>query len=315
MGKLMSAKEAISRFVSDGDVIYIGYATIPFSLCHEIIRQKKKNLNIVGASQLWAASLLFASGCANRTQTAYSGGLLRRGFITDLWREGKIQIEDYTNQCITLMLLAGALNIPYIPTRSLLGTDFLSQECIHSPKGFLGDRKYKLSKCPFTGEKIVLLPALKPDVSLWVAQRADMEGNIQAWGGIGDARWAMMAAKKVIVSVEEIIPNEVIRSDPHRTILPSYKTSAVVHEPFGAHPGSMTGHYGMDLLFQDYCAGVETDAQKCQEFLDEWVYGVEDRAAYIEHYIAKFGYKRLRNIMATLAAYPIGSINYGYSGR
>ena len=187
------------------------------------------------------------------------------------------------------MFLAGALGIPFIPTRTFLGTDFLSEDCITHPGGWLRDKKYQLVECPFTEEKVVLLPALNPDVAMMHAQRADVEGNVQAWGAFGDSKWALWAGKKVIVSVEEIVATEVIRSDPNRTIVPSFKVSAVVHEPFGAHPGVMTGYYDMDFSFRTETMGMYSDRASCDRFLDEWVYGVQNRREYIEHYIQKLG--------------------------
>ncbi len=311
--KLMSAKEAIGRFVSDGDMIYAGYNTSPSALCHEIVRQKKKNLTMVGASLSETNVLLYLTGCATRTLTGYIGGTVGGNLVGDLIENGELQHEDYTNQTLTLMFLAGALGIPFIPTRSMLGSEFLSEECICHPHGWLREKKYQPSECPFTGEKVVLLPALNPDVSMIAAQRADTEGNVQAWGALGDSKWALWAARKVIVSVEEIVSTEVIRCDPNRTIIPSFKVSAVVHEPFGAHPLAMTGYYDMDLSFRAKTAHIYRDRDACIRFLDEWVYGVKNHKEYIEHYVEKYGYRALRNITAQPAIQPVGTVNYAYT--
>ena len=154
--KVMTESEAIARFVADGDIVYVGYNVVPYGLCHEVIRQKKRNLDLVGASQVSQGAYLFLEGCANRTRTAYIGGVIvgggRSKLIAEMLQRGEIRYEEYTNQTLTLMFMAGALGIPFIPTRSLLGTEFLSDKCINHPKGFLGDKKYKLSGCPFTGE-------------------------------------------------------------------------------------------------------------------------------------------------------------------
>ena len=125
-------------------------------------------------------------------------------------------------------------------------------------------------------------------------------------------KWALWAAKKVIVSVEEIVSTEVIRSDPNRTIIPSFKVSAVVHESFGAHPLAMTGYYDMDLSFRGKTAGIYRDRNACFSFLDEWVYGVKNHKEYIEHYVEKYGYGQLRNIMAQSPIQPAGTVNYAY---
>lgn len=179
--------------------------------------------------------------------------------------------------------------------------------------GWLRDKKYQLGESPFDEEKVVLLPALNPDVAMMHAQRADAEGNVQAWGAFGDSKWALWAGKKVIVSVEEIVPTEVIRSDPNRTIVPSFRVSAVVHEPFGAHPGAMTGYYDLDFSFsRTEQADKYRDRAACYRFLDEWVYGVQSRGEYIEHYVQKLGQGALQNIMAKPPVRPIGTVDYAY---
>ena len=156
--KLMSAEEAVSRFVSDGDILYAGYMMLPQALCHEIVRQGKRNLTVVGASVSEVAALLYITGCARRTISGYIGGVVRGTLVAGLMERGELQYEDYSNQSLTVMFLAGALGIPFISTKTFLGTDFLTDECIRHPAGWLVDKKYQLSECPFTGEKVVLLP-------------------------------------------------------------------------------------------------------------------------------------------------------------
>lgn len=126
--KLMSAGEAIGKFVSDGDVVYAGYTMMPEALYHEILRQRKKNLTIVGASIPMGAALLYITGCATRTIAGYIGGIVRGTLVAELMERGELEYEDYSNQSMTLMFLAGALGIPFIPTRTFLGTDFLNGE-------------------------------------------------------------------------------------------------------------------------------------------------------------------------------------------
>jgi len=310
--KLMTAKEAIDKFVMDGDIVYTGYNLIPHALCHEIIRQKKKNLTVAGASVPEMDALLYITGCSNRAITGYIGGAVGGTLVGELMEKGELQFEDYSNQGLTMMFLAGALGIPFIPTRAFLGTDFLTEKCINHPGGWLREKKYQPSECPFSGEKVVLLPALNPDVSIMAAQRADEEGNVQAWGALGDAKWALWASKKNIVSVEEIVSSEVIRSDPNRTILPSFKVNAVVHEPFGAHPWPVTGYYDMDFVFREVTLDIYRDREACNSFLDEWVYGVKNRSEYIEHYVERFGYTALKNITAQPPIQPVGTISYAY---
>ncbi len=314
MSKLMSVHDAVERFVGDGDVIYAGYTSVAYGLCYEIIRQRKRRLDIVGASVGGQATLFFLAGCADRTRTGYIGGALRPGAVTRAMAEGRLRYEDYSNQAIALMLMAGALGIPFIPTRSFLGTDYLRPEYQDHPGGFLGQQKWAQMDSPFDGQPVVLLPALRPDVAVLHAQRADEEGNIQMWGHLGDARWAFWAARKVIVSVEEVVPASVIRSDPSRTVVPGFRVSAVVHLPFGAHPTSIAGYYDYDYGFS---ASVMRNAGRSQEdyeaFAAEWIDGVADHAAYIEHYREVFGQDALDGLAASSGTTPQDGVRYGYA--
>jgi glutaconate CoA-transferase, subunit A len=312
--KLLSLHDAVERFVDDGDVIYAGYTSVAYGLCYEIIRQRKRQLDVVGASVGGQGTLFVLSGCANRMRTGYIGGALRPGMITQAMNDGTLQFEDYSNQAIALMLMAGALGIPFIPTRSFLGSDYLRPEYQEHPGGFLGDKKWAQMESPFDGQQVVLLPALRPDVAVIHAQRADEEGNVQMWGHLGDARWAFWAARKVIVSVEEIVPNSVIRADPSRTIVPGFRVSAVVHLPYGAHPTSIAGYYDYDYGFS---ASVMRHASRSQADFDafaaEWIDGVADHAAYMDHYRAVFGEDALAALAAHTGTTPQESVLYGYA--
>jgi glutaconate CoA-transferase subunit A len=313
MTKLMTEQEAIARFVEDGDGVYIGYTSIAYGLCHEIIRQRKRRLEMYGGSAGPQASLLIMAGCADRALTGYLAGALRPGAIQDAMTAGELRWEDYSNQAIALMLMAGALGIPFIPTRSFLGTDYLLPENQEHPGGYLGDKKWAEMASPFDGQKVVLLPALRPDVAILHAQRADEDGNIQTWGHQGDAKWAYWAAKKVIVSVEEIVPKVVVRDDPSRTIVPGFKVSAVVHMPYGAHPSGCTGHYDFDYGFMAKTMSRITRSQEeYRVFADEWIDGVPDRAGYVAKLLNEFGEDALEPIRVDAGPSPQEGIRYGY---
>jgi glutaconate CoA-transferase subunit A len=159
------------------------------------------------------------------------------------------------------------------------------------PGGFLGPgQKWAEMQSPFDGEKFVALPALRPDVAVLHAQRADEDGNVQLWGHQGDARWAYWAARKVIVSVEEIVPRSVIESDPGRTVVPGFRVSAVVHMPYGAHPSGCLGYYDFDYAFQAATmTRVNRSREEWQAFADEWIFGPGDRAGYVRHLKQRFG--------------------------
>jgi len=312
--KLMTARDAIARFVDDGDTVYAGYTCIAFGLCYEIIRQRKKRLEVVGGSVGQQATLMILAGCVDRVRSGYLGGALRPGVITEMMSDGRLHYEDYSNQAIALMLMAGALGIPFIPTRSFLGTDYLRPEFADHPGAFLGDQKWAEMESPFDGQKVVLLPALRPDVTVLHAQRADEEGNIHAWGHQGDSKWAYWAAKKVIVSAEEIVPASAIRSDPSRTIVPGFRVSAVVHMPWGGHPSSITGYYDYDYGFMaKTMRGITGSLAAYEAFAAEWIDGVEDHAAYMAHYREVFGQAAIDRLVASHGPEPELPVRYTHA--
>ena len=177
-------------------------------------------------------------------------------------------------------------------------------------KSFMGENKYKVIESPFDGKKTVLVPALNPDVAIVHVQQADENGNAQMWGIGGDCQVGANAARKVIVTCERIVSREVIGKDPSRTIVPDFKVAAVVEEPFGAHPGYTPGFYDVDFMFGNLYKNASSTEEAFKEFMDEWVYGCDTRAKYIEHYIKKFGYKTYQNLMAEFDySYPV---SYSY---
>lgn len=310
--KLMSTTEAVADYVQDGDSIWLGFGSspVPHALGNEVIRQRKTGLDIVGGTPgLPLQQFMFHTGVATRSRTSVLAGVRdgrNPGRTWDLANEGAFHFEDYTNQTVAMMLMAGALGIPFIPTRSMLGTDFLKDENINHPRGFLKDKKLKVMDDPFTGQPVVLLPAIRPGVAIWHVQRADAQGNAQAWGVIADAKWALWASERVIISAEEIVPTEVIRSDPNRTIIPGAKVSAVVHEPYGGFPGELTGYYMQDPLFGRVPqAGYDA-------YLDEWVYSLSSHQEYIAHYVEKFGFAHFQGFLPKRKAQPIGTVDYAF---
>ncbi|MFH1985552.1 MAG: CoA-transferase [Pseudomonadota bacterium] len=311
MSKVMTTKDAISRFVSPGDFLFIGgyICRTPFSAIHEIIRQGKGDLTITRSNAADDFDMLIGAGLVKRFFATFLslgiyglGRCYRRSMEHGIPR--KIEVEEYTNLSLPMMLKAGALGIPFIPVRDMVGTDLLNV------KSFMGDGKYKMIDSPFDGSPTLLVPALNPDVAIIHVQQADEEGNAQIWGIGGDCQMGANAAKKVIVTCERIVSREVIGKDPSRTIVPAFKVVAVVEEPFGAHPGYTPGFYdvdfGMGYLYQQASNTVEgLDA-----FLKEWVFDIEDRSAYIQHYIARFGYAAFKKLAAAFDySYPV---NYGY---
>ena len=310
----MGENEAIERFVADGDSVYTGYTSVAFGLCRAIARAGKRNLEVVGGSVGIQGTMLVMAGCADRVRAGYIASALRPGAITAMMESGELKYEDYSNQAIALMLMAGALGIPFIPTKSFLGTDYLDPKNAHHPGAYLFDQKWREMESPFDGQKFVALPALKPDVAVLHAQRADKYGNVQAWGHQGDAKWAYWAAKKPIVSVEEIVDTEVIRADPGRTIVPGFKVAAVVHMPWGAHPSGLTGYYDFDYGFNAKM-GLGRVTRSKEEYADwaaEWLDPFPDHAALMARYVELYGQDTLDAVRVDAGPVTADGISYGH---
>jgi glutaconate CoA-transferase subunit A len=277
--KIFSTKEAVSQFIEDGDSIVMGTAletAIPFAVGHEIIRQGKKDLTLVGPISDMFFDQLIGSGCVRKVVAAWVGNVImgvgyntRRAVEKGIPR--RIEVEDHTNFAIALALHAGGLGVPFLPTKTLLGTGMMSRS---SP--------FKEMECPFTMETLALIPALKPDVAVLQGQRADEEGNTQFWGGSGVTKEAALAARKVMVVVEEVVPKKVIRRDPNRTLIPGFLVQAVIPESWGAHPSPMPGYYNRD--HEQYVSYHHGSRQRegYLKWLDQWVLGVKDRREYLE---------------------------------
>jgi glutaconate CoA-transferase, subunit A len=277
--KVVSMHDAMARFVPDGASVCLGTALealIPFAAGHELIRQRRRDLTLVGPISDMLFDQLVAAGCVRRIQAAWvgnvSGGLghnYRRAVERGI--PHPIEVEDHSNLTMAAALQAGALGAPYIPTRSLLGTGLL-----YSNPGFKQERD------PFSGDPVVLIPALTPDVAILHVQRSDAEGHAHCWGTLGITRQAALAAKRVIIVAEEIRPRELILSDPGLVLAPALKVAAVVHEPFGAYPSPVQGCYrrGHDV-FHRYHEESRTE-EGTRGWLDHWVYGVADWKGFLD---------------------------------
>jgi glutaconate CoA-transferase, subunit A len=309
--KVMSTTEAVSRFIHDGDFVYIGgyVCRPPFAAIHEIIRQKKRELTVTRSNAADDFDMMIGAGVVRRfIGTFLSLGVygLGRCFRRSLEKgiPHKIEVEEYTNLSLPMMLLAGSLGMPFVPVQDMKGTDLLNV------KSFMGDNKYKIIDSPFDGTKTVLVPALRPDVAIIHVQQADASGNAQMWGMGGDCKAGANAAKKVIVSCERIVDREVIGKDPSRTIVPSFKVVAVTEEPFGAHPGYTPGFYDVDFGFGYQYQQASNTEEGFNAFLDEWVYGVQNRSEYTARYIQQFGYDTFKKLAAGFDySYPV---SYAY---
>lgn len=311
MSKVMSTREAISKFVNPGDFLFIGgyICRTPFAAIHEIIRQHKNNLTITRSNAADDFDMMIGAGLVKRfIGTFLSLGIygLGRCYRRSMEKSipHKIEVEEYTNLSLPMMLMAGAMGMPFVPVKDMVGTDLLNV------KSFMGENKYKMIDSPFDGKPTLLVPALTPDVAIIHVQQADEYGNAQMWGIGGDCRVGANAAGKVIVSCERIVSREIIGKDPSRTIVPSFKVVAVTEEPFGAHPGYTPGFYDVDFGFGYQYQQASNSVEGFENFLKEWVFDVQDRKAYTQHYIQRFGYEMFRKLQAGFDySYPV---SYAY---
>jgi glutaconate CoA-transferase subunit A len=304
MSKLTTMTEAISRYVPDGSSVALGLALealIPFAAGHEIMRQRRKNLTLIGPISDILFDQLIGAGCVEKVIAAWVGNVseglahcYRRAAEHSIPRP--IIVEEYSNFTIGLALLAASLGSPFIPTRSLLGSDLPHQ-----------NPTLRVQSSPIDGTPLLLVPAIRPDVAIVHTQRSDEDGNAHMWGSVGISEEAWLAARAVIVVAGEIVPREVILSDPNRVPGPSYKVRAVVHEPWGAHPSAVQGYSNRDHPhYHEYHVRTRT-LEGFADWLDEWVMRVPDRTAYAK----KLGEQHLRSLGVKTHHYA-APVDYGY---
>jgi glutaconate CoA-transferase subunit A len=275
MNKLISLSEAIAACVHDGDMIYAAGFThlIPFAAGHEIIRQGRKNLVLARATPDLIYDQMVAAGCARKVIFSYMGnpgvGSLR--FVRSEIEAGRLEWEEYSHFGMISRLQAGATGLPFMPM-NLTGAEDLGH----------ANANYRKVTDPYSNNEVVVVPALLPDVAIVHVQRADAQGNAHIWGIIGEQKEAAFAAKRVILSAEEIVDESVIRSDPNRTLIPGFIVDAVCHVPYASHPSYTQGYYDRDNAFYLAWDEISKTRQGVQSYLDKWVYGVKDRAEYWE---------------------------------
>lgn len=267
--KLKTLAEAVS-LIKDGDHVAVGGMTTninPCALIREVVRQGKKDLTVSNLGITYGELLV---GNMKKLITPLLGGERYGGTraCAAAIEAGELEIEDYSMYTMALRYRAGAMGVPFLPTRSLLGSDLLT-----SPK-------VREVNCPFTGEKLCAVPALQPDVALLHAQRADKYGNVQLEGPGWDLELAR-AAKKVIVTVEEIIPLELIRREPFKTALPFIYVTAVVEAPYGAHPTECLGYYEVDEKHLLHFLKVTREKEAFAAYRQEYVFDLPDHTAYL----------------------------------
>src|SRR5512146_2336891 len=311
-----SMRDAIAQLVRDGDTVAIEGFThlISFAAGHEIIRQGRRDLTLARMTPDLIYDQMIAAGVARKLIFSWLGnpgvgglGAIRLriepatsdvpaadGSVAE-GRLPRLEVEEYSHFGMVSRYTAGAANLPFMPLRSYFETDL--------PKA---NPLIREIQSPYGDGLVYAVPPLKPDVTIIHAQRADAGGNTHIWGLLGCQKEAAFAAERVLVVVEELVDEAVIRADPNRTVIPGLIVAAVVVEPFGAHPSYVQGAYDRDNRFYLDWDPISRDEATTQAWLKEWVYGLDGRAAYLE----KLGTERLASLRPSGNA-PSGSVDYG----
>jgi glutaconate CoA-transferase, subunit A len=299
--KVASMRDAVAELVRDGDTLAIEGFThlISFAAGHEVIRQRKRDLTLCRLTPDVVYDQMVGAGVARKLVFSWLGNpgvgslhaIRRRVEHED---PAPLELEEYSHFGMVGRYAAGAANLPFWPLRSYFESDL--------PRVNPNIRQVA---SPFGGEPVYAVPPLNPDVAIVHAQRADRHGNTQVWGLTGCQKEAAFAASRVIVVVEELVGEEVVRADPNRTLIPGIKVDAVVVCPRGAHPSYAQGYYDRDNRFYLEWDAISRDRERLAAWLDEWVHGTSDH----EEYVAKLGEDRWAEL--TPAPAPSGTVDYG----
>lgn len=277
--KVLTMREAVAGLVPDGASVACGLAleaAIPFAFAHELIRQRRRGLHLVGPIADAIFDQLVGAGCVSVIEAAWVGNVttgagycFRRA--VERGRPGPLTVREHSNLTISLALQAAASGVGYLPTRTALGSDIAAAHDGFAPV-----------TCPFSGQRLLGVRAVRPDVTVVHVQRADRAGNAQAWGNLGISPEAIGAAGTVIVVAEELVDTAVIRERPELTLVPGALVAAVVPEPGGTHPAPLLGYRAHDAgAYRDYASASATE-DGFASWLDRWVLGVGDRAGYLQ---------------------------------
>lgn len=276
--KLLSMRDAVALYLHDRATVAIeGFtSSICFSAAHEIIRQRRTDLTLCRMTPDLVYDQMVAAGCARKLVFSYLGNpgvgplhCIRRAVEHGV--PNALELEEYSHFGMVCRYMAGASGLPCFPLRSYVGSDLSNV-----------NPKIQFIKSPYGNESVAVVPPLNPDVAIIHAQRADEDGDTQIWGLLGSQKEVAFASKHTIVVVEEIVDESVIRSDPNRTLIPGMVVDAVVHLPKGAHPSYVQGYYDRDNDFYLKWASISRDEAQTNAWLEEWVYGVDDWAGYLE---------------------------------
>ena len=271
---------------------------IPFAAGHEIIRQRKRGLTLIGPISDILFDQIIGAGCVNKIRAAWVGNVITgSGYnFRCAVESGHITVEDHSILTLVSALTAGKMGIPFMPTGTALGSDL-----------YQTNPNLKAIECPFTGRKLTVVRAIQPDVTIIHAQRSDEYGNAHVWGNMGVTREACLAGRSVIVTAEEIVAPEVINSDPNRVVTPGFRVDAVVHVPWGAHPSPAPGHYNRDhRAFLEY-----RDASRTEEAFRRWLKKWVDDVHIPADYLRLLGEDRLRELALKQHLFS-EPVDYGY---
>jgi glutaconate CoA-transferase subunit A len=269
---------------------------IPFAAGLEIVRQGLRDLTLVGPISDALFDVLVGAGCASRVVAAWVGNVMMgSGYnfrrATEQGVPSALEVVDHSNFTLQTALKAAAQGLPFLPTRTALGSSIAEN-----------NPHLKPIQCPFTGDKLLAVEALHPDVAILHVQRADAQGNAHAWGNLGVTQEAALAARRVIVTAEEIVPPEVIASDPNRTLIPGFLVAAVVEARWGSHPSPTQGYANRDHGFYRAYHEASRTREGFLSWLDRYVFGVADHGGYVRRLEAEGRADGLRIGQSALAA-------------
>jgi glutaconate CoA-transferase subunit A len=277
--KVTTMRDAVAELVHDGDTVAIEGFThlICFAAGHEIIRQGRRDLTLARMTPDVVYDQMIGAGVATKLIVSWMGNpgvgnlhaVRRRIEKAD---PAPLEIEEYSHFGMVCRYMAGAANLPFFPIRSYYESDIP----VANPKIVPMASPYDES------DTVFVVPPLRPDVAIVHAQRADASGDAQIWGLLGCQKEAAFAAKRVIVVVEEVVEEAVVRRDPNRTVIPGVVVDAVVEQPFACHPSFAQGYYDRDNAFYLRWDAIAKDQSSLEAWLGEWVYGLESHAEYVE---------------------------------
>ena len=303
--KVTTMRDAVAALVHDGDTVAIEGFThlIGFAAGHEIIRQGRRDLTLCRLTPDLIYDQMIGAGVARKLVFSWLGNpgvgglhaIRRRVEDAD---PAPLELEEYSHFGMVGRYTAGAMNLPFFPLRSYFESDLPEANPL-----------IRRMASPYGDGDVYAVPPLRPDVAIIHAQRADASGDTQVWGLLGCQKEAAFAAERVLVVVEELVDEAVVRADPNRTIIPGLIVDAVVVQPYGAHPSYAQGYYDRDNHFYLEWEAISRDPEALRRWLDTWVHGTADH----EEYLSRLGRERLDALRPSGTA-PSGTVDYGRYG-